>query len=225
MMKVMKKRFNFIPEYAVRPLILCVLFNFTIYSGVRLFYKNSVFHNLTSSFDDKIPVIPVFVLIYFGCYIFWIINYILISNIGKEHCYRFLTADLLGKLICGIIYINYPTTNIRPDITTSGVFVDMLKFLYKIDAANNLFPSIHCLVSWYCFAGLRKCKSIPAWYRYFSLFVTVMICISTLVTKQHVIIDVIGGVILAELTWQLSQRIQFYKIYKYINNEKLGMRN
>lgn len=219
MMQVIKKRFNFIPQYAIKPLILCVFFNFTVYLGARLFYKDRVFHNLTSYYDVKIPVIPAFVIVYFGSYIFWIINYIIISNISKEHCYRFLIADLLGKLICGIIYIKFPTTNVRPNITTAGIFADMLKFLYKIDAADNLFPSIHCLVSWYCFAGLRSLKNIPVWYRYFSLFMAIMICISTLATKQHVIIDVFAGVMLAELTWQLSLRLQLYKTYKYINQE------
>ncbi|WP_297430201.1 phosphatase PAP2 family protein [Clostridium sp.] len=218
-MRVVEKIHKYIPEYAIKPLTLCVAFNFTVYSGARLLNKHSIFHNLTSYYDDRIPVVPIFTLIYFGSYLFWIANYILISNIDKDHCYRFLIADLLGKLICGIIYLKFPTTNIRPDITTLGIFPDMLRFLYDIDAADNLFPSIHCLVSWYCFAGLRNCKSIPVWYRYFSLFMAVMICISTLTTKQHVIIDVFGGIMLAELTWQLSLHMQLYKTFKFINQE------
>ncbi|MDF2881430.1 MAG: hypothetical protein K0R54_1987 [Clostridiaceae bacterium] len=218
-MKMMKKIYNYIPKYSIKPLILCVIINFTVYSGVRLFYKNRIFHDLTTIFDNRIPVVPIFVLIYFGSYLFWIVNYILISGINEDHCYRFITADLLGKLICFIIYVTFPTTNIRPDIAASGIFVNMLKFLYNIDAANNLFPSIHCLVSWYCFAGLRDCKTVPVWYRYFSLFIAIMICISTLTTKQHVIIDVLGGVILAEITWQLSLHLQLYKTIKFINQE------
>lgn len=216
-MEVIKKINTYIPKYAVIPLISCAVFNFTVYSGVRLFYKESGFHNLTSYLDDRIPLVPIFILIYFGCYLFWIANYILISSIDKEHCYRLAIADLSGKFICGIIFVLYPTTNIRPDITTSGIFVNMLKFLYSIDAANNLFPSIHVLVSWYCFAGLRNSKAIPAWYRKFSLFIAVMICISTLTTKQHVIVDVIGGIILAELTWQLSSHLNLFKTKKLIN--------
>ena len=218
-MKIIKKIHNYIPKYAIKPLILCAMLNSIVYSGARLFYKPSIFSNLTSYYDDKIPVIPVFVLIYFGCYVFWIVNYILISRINKDHCYRFLIADLLGKLICGIIYITFPTTNIRPNITTSGIFMDTLKFLYSVDTADNLFPSIHCLISWYCFAGLRNCKTIPAWYRYFSFCMAIMIFISTLTTKQHVIVDVLGGVMLAELTWQLSLRAKLYKTYEYINQE------
>lgn len=212
-----------IPKYAIKPLILVVIFNFSVYSGARLFYNNRIFHDLTSRIDDKIPLVPVFVLIYVGSYIFWIVNYILISNVSKENCYRLVISDLLGKLTCFIIYITYPTTNVRPDIITSGVFVDMLKSLYNVDAANNLFPSIHCLVSWYCYAGLRNCKTIPSWYRYFSLFMAIMICISTLTTKQHVIVDVFGGVILAELTWQLALQLQLYRARnrakKLINQE------
>lgn len=216
---VLNKIYRYVPKYAAKPLLLCVLFNFSVYWGVRLFYKGRVFHDLTSFYDERIPVIPIFILIYLGSYAFWITNYILISRINKEHCYRLVTADLLGKLICGVIYILYPTTNIRPDITTTGIFVDMLQGLYSRDAANNLFPSIHCLVSWYCYAGLRNCKTIPAWYRYFSLFIASMICISTLATKQHVIVDVLGGVMFAEITWQLSLRLQVHKAKKYVNQE------
>lgn len=218
-MKIIKKMFSYIPRYAMKPLLLCVIFNFTVYSGARLFYKDKVFHDLTSYFDDRIPVVPIFVVIYIGSYLFWIVNYIVISNVNKDTCYRLVISDLLGKFICGIIYIGFPTTNIRPELATTGVFVDMLKSLYTIDAANNLFPSIHCLVSWYCYAGIRNCKTIPAWYRYFSLFIAIMICISTLTTKQHVIVDVFGGVMLAELTWQLSLRLKLYKTIKFINQE------
>lgn len=218
-MALEKKIYNYIPKYSIRPLILCVILNFSVYSGVRLFYNNRIFYDLTSCYDSRIPLVPIFVLIYFGSYVFWIVNYILVCRINKDHCYRFIIADILGKLICCIIFITFPTTNIRPDINTSGVFVEMLKFLYNIDAANNLFPSIHCLVSWYCFAGLRNCKTIPAWYRYFSLFIAIMICISTLTTKQHVIIDVLGGVFLAEATWQLSLHSKLYKVLNFINRE------
>lgn len=218
-MKIIKKLYTFIPKYSIIPLIICVIFNFSVYSGSRLFYKNAIFYNLTSYFDGKIPLVPITVLIYLGGYLFWIANYILISSISKDYCYRLVIADLLGKLICGIIYVSFPTTNMRPYITTSGIFTDILKFIYSVDAANNLFPSIHCLVSWYCFIGVRNCKTIPSWYRHFSLLMAVAICISTLTTKQHVLVDVFGGIMLAELTWQLSLLLQLYKKLKLVNQE------
>lgn len=218
-MDIREKLYQYIPKYAIKPLILCVIFNFSVYSGARLFYKNRVFYDLTVSYDNSIPVVPIFVAIYLGSYFFWIANYILISRINKEQCYRLVVSDLLGKLVCFIIYVTMPTTNIRPDITTTGIFSDMLKFLYSVDAANNLFPSIHCLVSWYCYAGLRSCQAVPGWYRNFSLITAILICISTLTTKQHVIADVIGGVLLAETAWQLSLHLKLYRTIKFINQE------
>ena len=220
-MKLTEKIRSFVPRYAIIPLLICVIFNFSVYSGARLFYKDRYFYDLTSKFDNIFPIVPITVLIYLGSYFFWIVNYILICRLNKEHCYRFICADLIGKLVCFITYLSFPTTNIRPEITSTGVFWDMLQFVYNSDAANNLFPSIHCLVSWYCFVGLRNCKTIPSWYKYLSLFIALMICISTLTTRQHVIVDVFGGVLLAELSWQFSSRMQLNKAFK-INNQEIS---
>lgn len=79
-----------------------------------------------------------------------------------------------------------------------------MRLLYRVDAADNLFPSIHCLVSWLCWIGVRKRKDIPTIYRYISLIASLLVCISTLTTKQHVIVDVIGGIALAECSYMIA---------------------
>ena len=98
-----------------------------------------------------------------------------------------------------------PATNIRPEIIGDTVWDMLMKLLYSIDAADNLFPSIHCLVSWFCWIGVRKRRDIPVLYRYFSLAMAVAVCISTLTTRQHVIADVVSGVVLAEACYILSR--------------------
>ena len=119
----------------------------------------------------------------------------------------------MGKVICLLFYLFLPTTNVRPEITGTGIFDMLLNFLYTIDSADNLFPSIHCLVSWFCYAGLRDRKEVSVAYKNFSLIFALLVCVSTLVTKQHVIVDVIAGVGFAELTWQISQKIGGWKFY------------
>lgn len=44
-----------------------------------------------------------------------------------------------------------------------------MRLLYWIDAADNLFPSIHCLVSWLCWIGVRRRRDIPYGYSFFHL--------------------------------------------------------
>ena len=80
-----------------------------------------------------------------------------------------------------------------------------------MDSATNLFPSIHCLVSWFCFIGIRGQKSIPRAYRIFSCVFAVLVFVSTQVTKQHYIIDVIGGIAVAEAAYYLTHHTQFYR--------------
>ena len=73
-------------------------------------------------------------------------------------------------------------------------------------AADNLFPSIHCLNSWFCYIAVRGRREIPRWYQRFSFWAALAVFVSTLTTKQHVIADVIGGALLAEVTWQIAGR-------------------
>lgn len=97
----MKERIkNIIPAYAVLPLLSCLAVNFLVYTGIAPLADDWKHYDLTMSFDRAVPTIPGFVVVYLGCYLFWVINYILIARQGKEHCYRFVTADIMSRLIC-----------------------------------------------------------------------------------------------------------------------------
>lgn len=125
----------------------------------------------------------------------------------KRHCYRFLMADWLAKAVCFICYVVYPTTNTRPEIVGSDIWAQLMRFLYSMDAADNLFPSIHCLVSWLCYIGIRGNKKVPQWIRTTFCICAIAVFISTLTTKQHVIYDVVAGVALVEVTYRVSKLI------------------
>lgn len=199
-----------IPLYSIIPLLSCLIFNGIVYYVFRLFVNDSYHFDFTSQLDRMIPFVPAWVSIYLICYLFWIVNYILIGRLGKDHLYRFVTADLLSRLICGLFFIFLPTTNIRPEITGSGFWEQCMAFVYAMDEPTNLFPSIHCLCSWYCYLGIRKQKRIPLWYQRFSLIFAVLVCASTQFTKQHYLIDILGGVGIAQLCYSLSQRFDWY---------------
>ena len=167
------------PYYGILPLILTLTANFIAYFGTRPFTSSWKHYNIETVLDQQIPVIPWTIVIYFGCYLVWIVNYLIAASREKEFVWRFFAADVLARLVCMAFYLLLPTTNVRPSIPEQGFWNQMLALLYQMDAADNLFPSIHCLNSWFC---------------------------STLTTKQHVIADVIGGALLAEVTWQIAGR-------------------
>ena len=180
-----------VPEYAWLPLIFELTLNMLVYSGSRIFTAHWRHYNIESALDRSIPLVPWTIIIYFGCYLFWAVNYVLCVRLDRRSAWQLLSADFLAKLVCLACFLILPTTNTRPEITGSSIWDVVMHFLYQVDAADNLFPSIHCLTSWFALA----------------------VFISTLTTKQHVIIDVIAGAALAEVAYRVAGCTGFDSYY------------
>lgn len=195
------------PSYARLPLCIVVIFNFSVYFLSRQFAMNRTHYVLSSSLDEQIPLVPWTVLIYFGCYFYWIVYYLYCSGLDKERGLQFLLADIFGKIVCAFCYTLFPTTMVRPEVTDPGIWNDMIRLLYQLDPADNLFPSLHCFISWLCYIGVRGNKKVPIGWHIFAFVFSIMVFISTLTTRQHVIIDIIAGVLLAEICYFLAKRI------------------
>ena len=181
--------------------------NAAVYIGGRLISQNFRHFCLVTSWDLKIPLLPWTVLIYLGCYLFWVVNYCISVKYDKENGYRFFGAHCIGEAVCFLCFVFFPTSMVRPEIEGTTIFDWLLRLTYSCDTADNLFPSLHCFVSWLCWIGVRGKKEIPKWYQMVSLLIAVSVCISTLSVKQHVIADVPAGILLAELSYFLSVKI------------------
>lgn len=216
----------YIPEYGLLSLISCFLVNSIIYWGTQLLMKDKIHYDFTSELDNKIPFVKEWVVIYLVCYVFWAANYILISREGKDEWFRFAFADMLSRIICGVFFIALPTTNVRPAVDGNDIFSWLMRLVYMKDLPTNLFPSIHCLVSWFCFIGIKKSKKVPLWYKVFSCIFAILVCLSTQFTKQHYLIDIIGGIVLAELCYYIACHTQIYlkleQFFMWANQKVFG---
>lgn len=212
-MRQLLKKFNtIIPSYVIFPLIFVFISQSTIYFGTKLVNANMKHYDLTISLDSIVPILPSFAIIYLGCYIFWVINYALVGRISKEYFYRFVTNIFLGYIISGLIFCIFPTYIERPAIETfQGIGTSLVKYVYISDTPVNLFPSMHCLISWYCYIGLRGKKEFPIWYRLFSFILAILVCISTVVIRQHFLLDIVAGIVIAEFTYFIAMRTNLYK--------------
>jgi len=180
------------------------VFNALIYNGGRALGAAYPSHSLSVWLDSRIPFSPVTVMIYWGCIVFWIVNYYLGARYDTGRGYRFLCAHFIGETVCFLLFAFFPTTMSRPEITGSSISERILSLTYRLDEANNLFPSVHCFVSWLAFIAVRNNRHIPVWYRAVSLGMALAVCISTLTVKQHVIADTVAGIALAELSYLIS---------------------
>lgn len=215
-----------LPLYTIIPLIISFVWNSTVYSGTKILMDSTYHYDFTTEIDRMVPVIPQFVYIYLICYLFWIVNYIIIARQDKKHFFQFITADFMSRFICGIFFIFLPTTNIRPEVLGNSFSHQLLRFVFRTDTPTNLFPSIHCLVSWFCYIGIRKNPNVPKWYRSFSMIFAILVFISTQVTKQHYYVDIIGALIIAEGTLYFAKHTNVYiktmKLFDAITKKIIG---
>jgi membrane-associated phospholipid phosphatase len=205
-MKLIKKLLDFIPKYARKPLFIVLAFNMLAYCLPSIL-NVAPKYDMTLLIDLKIPAVPLFSYIYVLSYAFWVINYILIAGKSPQMCRRFVTAELMGKAVCFLMFMLVPATFDRPAADTlSGPGTWLLKIVYAMDEPTRLIPSIHCYASYMCVRPLasKEFRSFSPAYKLFSLVLTILICLSTLFTRQHVIVDVFAGVLLGEIVWVIS---------------------
>ena len=183
---------------------LTLLCNQIPFQGARLLVRNRVHYSLELPIDSLVPFLPWMISVYLGCFVFWFFLYRLVAHLPRKKADRFFCANLLAKAVLILFYIFLPTQMTRPELTGTGFWDGCLRFLYRIDEPDNLFPSLHCMIAWLCWLGVRGNRQISLPWRIAALLMAVAVCFSTLAVRQHVLLDVFGGVLLSELCYALA---------------------
>lgn len=207
-----KKLFNIVPKYAYFPLIMVVVANTLVYNVSKLVTNHFVHYDFSMKIDGMIPLVPIFITIYILCYIEWIIGYILIARESRDYCFYYVAADIIAKILCLVCFCIIPTTFARPEPGT-GIFNSMIAFIYMVDAPVNLFPSIHCLESWICFRSSMKMQKVPRIYKIFTFVFAILTFLSVVFVKQHVFIDIIGGILVIELGLWIAKIFDLKRLF------------
>lgn len=195
-------------NYGYKALLTMVLFNILTYFGSRIFTSGWHHYSMETSLDRAIPYVKEFIIIYIPvAYLQWIIGYYMISRDTWENCFTLVGAEIIGKFLCLICFLLLPTTMTRADINGTDFLNRCVRYLYEIDPADNLFPSIHCLESWVIFRSTFYLKSLPKWIKPLHLIITLLVFASTLFVKQHVMADVIGGVMVVEIGLLIMKKV------------------
>ena len=179
-------------------------YNLFAFAGSKQITRHFTHHQITTPIDDAIPLIPWTILIYLGCYLFWIWVYYFCIRHDRSYPHRFVISHFIGVSVSLLTFLLFPTIMTRPEITGTNVFHQLLKLTYWVDTPDTLFPSLHCFVSWLCWIGVRKHPLVPKWGQWTCFAIAVAICVSTLTVKQHVIADVVSGIVLAEVSYWIA---------------------
>ena len=201
-----------IPGYGHITISLIIVWNCLIYFLSKLINCDLPHHSMQLAIDTAIPFIPAFIIIYCLAYAHWGLGYVIAARESYEFCMRFTAANLLAKLLCGIIFVAFPTSMARPEISGTGLISLLCRFIYSADTPVNLFPSIHCLESWMCVRVCFKSEKTPLWLKIFSALFAIAVFASVVLVKQHVTLDILGGVLVFEIGLMLSDTIHLDRL-------------
>ena len=152
--------------------------------------------------DALIRLHPIWVFPYLLALPIWVVALIWGTIRMDGRTYRIMVVAALIAVIVGVTtYAVFPTYVIRPEITSQTLGSNLLRWVYAHDQPYNALPSSHVYLTLLC--GLLWIRWKPCG-RLIWLAGVLTICLSTLFTKQHYLLDVICGALLAGLAYILA---------------------
>jgi membrane-associated phospholipid phosphatase len=163
---------------------------------------------LARTFDEPVlahlPMMPELTPIYLGVHVFGIVPFCVLPEV------RMLRRHMLGAVLIvflsAIAWVALPVRLDRPPVAPElhGFGVTLLRWVRSFDPTTNCFPSAHCAIAVYAAIGLRLGPSRTLFY--WGIVTATLVCLSTVLTRQHYVADVASGGVLAGLAAYGTQR-------------------
>jgi membrane-associated phospholipid phosphatase len=157
---------------------------------------------LVTFIDRSIPFVKEFILPYVSWYFFIYSSLIILCLFDRKNYYRTLTAYIITLLTSFLIFMLFQTTVPRPVVTGDDIFSRLVRMIYTNDKPFNCLPSIHVSTSYLIMRAVNISAIKNRAYRMFIYTLGLLIILSTLFVKQHVILDIAAGIALAELAYR-----------------------
>ncbi len=151
-------------------------------------------YRLYWEWEKGVPLVSSMILIYFS------LNILTTSTLfflkGRDIHFLALTYGA-SIILAGSVFYFFPTTAGFERAGTSTAWADWYAFLYSWDGPYNLFPSLHItLSSISVFCVVEDATVVVRRLLYLWL---ALICAAVVLTHQHHLLDVIGGLALGKM--------------------------
>jgi membrane-associated phospholipid phosphatase len=147
--------------------------------------------------DRAIPLVPAWSVVYGSLLLAALLPVMVVHQ--QELVRRTILAFLMAWLVAYAVFLAYPTASSRPEeVAGDGFFDWTLRIIYESDIRYNCFPSLHVAQ---CFIAALVCHRVHRGLGAVAGVWAGLVALSTLFTKQHYVLDVVGGVTLAVVAW------------------------
>lgn len=153
--------------------------------------------------DYALPVEPAWSVVYLSLFLAALLPAFVVHQ--QELLRRTVNAYLATWLVAYIFFVAYPTIGPRPSGNAIGDGFSgwLLQTIYSSDVRYNCFPSLHVAQ---CFLAALVCNRIHRGVGVVAGVWAALVGISTLYTKQHYVLDVVSGALLACVAYRVFLR-------------------
>lgn len=157
--------------------------------------------------DDALPLIPFFVVFYMLGYLFVFLPAVMFRR-ARDY-YWGVTLSVVVLTLAFLIFKQFPVYMQKPLAAGTDAFSRLTYLTQAGDVSVNNLPSLHVALNVYCWLLL--------WLRYgrrmlWVAWAPLLIVASTLLIKQHLLADVIGGLVLGTLAAAAFWRLHRYEL-------------
>lgn len=150
-----------------------------------------------SVLDDLIPFVPEFIFIYWSWFPLLLISGLYLLFVDADAFRRFMWSMIFGFTVAIATFWLFPSVQeLRPqNLDMNDFFERLCAGLYSVDDNFAVMPSGHVIGSFVALFALWDCKRFrrkPLVSISITMF-SLLICASTVLMKQHSILDVYGG--------------------------------
>jgi hypothetical protein len=169
--------------------------------------------------DDLVPFVKWFFLFYCTWYLYLFFPLLFFGLRSRDEFVRLQTYLFTGLAVTLTIYVIFPNAiAFRPDVNGDDPISVLMASMFAVDSSTMVIPSMHVFASVAVHLSLTESEltRLNKKLRIFSFILMVLICMSTVLIKQHSVLDVFCGVILAIILY-----FPFYRRQKHLNLKML----
>mgnify|MGYP002586420116 FL=1 len=170
--------------------------NAFLYFIVKQFIPS--YHLITLNIDDKMLLVPFFIIFYSIWYPYLFVVFYFIFKKDKGKFKSLIKKSILCAVIADLCFVIYPTMVSRPEVNGFNSLVSLMLYItYITDIPVNCFPSLHCTFALLVMYAVTFDKNMNKVFRIIVGIISPLICLSTVLVKQHSVIDVVGALFLS----------------------------
>ena len=164
------------------------------------------YHTVQSMLDNYIPFCSPFVIPYIAWFFFVGGMTVYTYLFEKKLFVRYMTFVVITYSVGLAAFFLFPTVqHLRPTVFTNPDIFDRLVIgLYSSDTNTGVCPSLHVTGQFaVLFAAFHSKRFQSIAWRCFFVVSSVLVCASTVLIKQHSVLDVFAGIFLCAITYPL----------------------